>query len=216
MLDAIKSPRLDVFNGAIVDGAEFSPVYEFPLVKSTGYKPEKALPFNAAKRSVKFNHWLHFYIHDYFFERVWNKPDRYLPLFKKFAGIITPDFSLYRNLPLAMQIWNTYRSRALGYWLQSNGVPIVTNVRWGDERTYNFAFEGLAKGGTYAVGSNGGIQNKADRDYFIKGLEKMVEALQPETIVNYYYYSSDIFEKYEKQGIEIITLEHWADAVKGE
>jgi len=203
-----------VFNADIVEGAQFSGIYEFPKVKGTGYKPDKAIPFNAAKRSRKHDRWLHFYLYDYIFESLWNMPERYLPLFKKFQGAITPDFSLYRNLPLAMQVWNTYRNRAIGYWLQNNGVPIITNVRWGDERTYHFAFEGLEKGGTYAVGSNGGIQNKTDRYYFIKGLEKMVETLQPETIVNYPYYSKDIFEKYEKMGIEIITLEHWSKAVR--
>lgn len=141
-------------------------------------------------------------------------PDRHFPLFQKFGGVITPDFSLYRNMPLAMQIWNTYRNRAIGYWLQNNGIKIITNVRWGDERTYNFAFEGLSKGGTYAVCSNGCIQNKTDRYYFIKGLEKMIETLQPDTIINYSYYSKDIFTKYEKQGIMIITLNHWSDAIK--
>jgi glycerol kinase len=146
---------------------------------------------------------------------VWNKPDRYLSIFKRFAGVITPDFSLYWNMPLAMQIWNTYRNRALGYWLQNNGVPIVTNVSWGDERTYAFAFEGLAKGGAYAVSTNGCIRNKANRYSFIKGLKKMVEALEPKTIVNYPYYSKDIFERYEKRGIEIITLPHWSDSLKG-
>jgi hypothetical protein len=72
----------------------------------------------------------------------------------------------------------------------------------------------LAKGGTYAVGSNGGIRDKADRYYFKKGLKKMVEELQPDTIVNYSCYAKDIFEKYEKQGIEVITLEHWSNSLK--
>lgn len=58
-----------------------------------------------------------------------------------------PDFSLYREMPLAMQIWNTYWNRTIAYWLQSNGVDIVPNVRWGDERTYRLAFEGLQMGG---------------------------------------------------------------------
>jgi hypothetical protein len=212
--DMRKNKRLDVFNAGIVTGAKFSRVYEFPAVKKTDYKPSKAIPFNAAKRSEKYDRWLHFYLYDYFFESLWDMPERYLPLFKRFRGAITPDFSLYRNMPLAMQVWNTYRNRAIGYWLQKNGIPIVTNVRWGDERTYDFAFEGLAKGGTYAVCTNGCVQSKTDRHYFVKGLEKMVEALQPDAIVNYPYYSKGIFEKYEKQGIEIITLEHWSKALK--
>ena len=213
MQDVRKNKRLDVFNAGLVKGAMFSNRHEFPMLRKTDSKPLRAIPFNAAKRSRKHDQWLHFYIYDYFFESVWNMPKRYLPLFKKFQGAITPDYSLYRNLPLAMQIWNTYRNRAVGYWLQANGVDIVTNVRWGDERTYGFAFEGLEKGGTYAVCSNGCIQGKTDRHYFVKGLEKMVEALEPETIVNYSYYSKDIFSRCEKQGIMVITLDHWSDAI---
>ena len=214
MQDINKNSRLDVFNAGLVKGAKFSGRHEFPILKKTEYRPSCAIPFNAAKRSRKQDQWLHFYIYDYLFESVWNMPGRYLPLFRKFQGAITPDYSLYRNMPLAMQIWNTYRNRALGYWLQKNGVGIIANVRWGDERSYDFAFEGLEKGGTYAICTNGCIQNKIDRYYFAKGLERMAEALEPETIVNYSYRSKDIFDKYEKQGIMVITLEHWSGAIK--
>lgn len=149
-----------------------------------------------------------FYIHDYRFERIWNNPKQYLNLLKRFDGVITPDFSLYRELPLAMQIWNTYRNRALGYWMQSSGIKIVPNVRWGDERTYDFAFEGLSEGGTYAVGTNGCIRDELDRYYFKKGLEKMVEQLNPITIVNYHGTPKDIFEPCQEQGIEVISLNY--------
>lgn len=49
-----------------------------------------------------------------------------------------PDYSLYRDMPLSMQIWNVFRSRALGY-MQSNRVKVVPNVRFSDERTYDIA-----------------------------------------------------------------------------
>ena len=209
MSNAVKNPRIDVFNADIVKGAYFSSKYEFPILDRTDYIPLNAIPFNFAKRSIKYDHWIHFYIYDYVFECVWNAPIRYLSLFKKFAGVITPDFSLYRNMPLAMQIWNTYRNRALAHWLQSNGVKTITNVRFGVERTYDFVFEGLQQGGTYAVGTNGCIQKNDDRYHFKKGLAKMVEILKPDTIVNYYYYSKDIFAKYERQGINVVTLKHW-------
>ena len=83
------------------------------------------------------------------------------------------------------------------------------NVLWGDERTYDFVFEGLQQGGTYAVGTNGNIRNKLDRYYFRKGLAKMVELLLPDTIVNYSSKAKDIFEPYIAQGIEVITLSNW-------
>jgi len=165
--DIRKNKRLDVFKTYLLKGAQFSSRYEFPMPEKVDYKPAEAIPFNAAKRSRLYQRWVHFYLYDYIFECVWNLPKRYLPLFSKFQNVITPDFSLYRNLPLAQQIWNTFRSRAIGYWLQSKGLKVITNVRWGDERTYSFAFEGLPKGGTYAVSTNGCIRDKKNRYYYV-------------------------------------------------
>ena len=140
MATSEKRQRADVFKSGFVTDAYFSPVYEFPWLRRTWHKPNKAIPFDKATKSTRFDHWIHFYIHDKQFECVWNNPKQYLNLLSRFGGIITPDFSLYRELPLAMQIWNTYRNRA------------------GDERTYSFAFEGIEQGGTVAVSTNGCIQ----------------------------------------------------------
>lgn len=113
-----------------------------------------------------------------------------------------------------MQMWNTYRNRALGYWLQNNGVNIIPNVRWGDERTYEFAFEGLQQGGTFAISTNGCIQDKTDRYFFAKGLEKMVEVLKPDTLVKYSQTPEDIFRPYKEQKINIIEIENYARTVR--
>ena len=135
-------------------------------------------------------------------------------MLKSFDGVITPDFSLYRELPMSMQIWNTYRNRALGHWFQSNGIDIIANIRWGDERTYNFAFEGIEKGGTVAVSTNGCIKDKLNRFYFKKGLAKMIETVEPSTIINYSYAPDDIFKKYVDKGIELIKIENYAVTVR--
>lgn len=208
----------NVFKSDIVNGARFSEKYELPIIKRVDFKPKKAIPFCeiSSKKIIPEETWVHFYMHDYKFERVWNNPSRYLPILKKFEGVVTTDFSIYRNMPISMQIWNTYRNRALSYWLQSNGVDIIPNVRWGDERTYEFAFEGLEKGGTFAVSTNGCIQNKLDRYYFEKGFRKMVEILEPSTIVVYSSMSDDIFLFCKEQGIELINLENWHISFKKE
>lgn len=207
-------PRLDVFKSDLVKGAQFSSIYEFPLLKGTDFKPTEAIPFHIAAKAKDYNQWLHFYIHDYQFERVWKDPNRYFPLFKKFQGVITPDYSLYREMPLVMQMWNTYRNRAIAYWLQSNGINIVPNVSWGDERTYSFAFEGLMTGGSVAVSTNGCIQSKMERYYFANGLAKMVMALKPQTIINYSQTPDDIFGEYIKQGICVIQIKNQALAAR--
>lgn len=139
---------------------------------------------------------------------------KYLPLLKRFAGIISPDYSIHREMPLALQIWNTYRNRALSYWMQANGIKIVPNVRWGDERTYSFAFEGIPIHSSVAISTNGCIQDKLDRYYFRKGLEKMVEVLHPSAIINYSQTPSDIFSPYLKAGLPIISIENYQITVR--
>ena len=196
----------DVSKSELVRGARFSPFYEFPLLNPVYFKPNQAIPFEKAYRAVNCKQWVHFYTHDHQFERVWNNPERYLPMLRRFEGVITPDFSLYREMPLAMQIWNTYRNRAIAFWLQREGIAIVPNVRWGDERTYDFAFEGLPQGGAVAVSAHGTLRHKVDREYFKKGLAKMVERLQPDTIITYSQTPNEIFGEYREQGLQIIEI----------
>lgn len=209
-----ETSKLDVFKSMLVEGASFSTQYEFPLLRRTEHKPEKAIPFEKASKAKDHEQWVHFYTHDRNFECVWNNPKQNLAMLQRFQGVITPDFSLYRDMPLAMQIWNTYRNRAIGYWLQRNGVPIIPNVSWGDERTYDFVFEGLPNDGTVAVSTNGCIQGKLDRYYFKKGLQKMVDVLSPATIINYRQTPADIFDSYKKLGISIVHIENFAITVR--
>ena len=211
-----KRQKADAFKSGFIRDACFSSLHEFPVLKCTTYKPTKVVPFDKAARTTNFDQWLHFYIDDHRFECVWRNPKQYLNLLKRFAGVITPDFSLYQDLPLVMQMWNTYRNRAIAHWLQSNGVKIIPNVRWGDERTYAFAFEGLEQGGTVAVSTHGCIRNKLDRYYFKKGLAKMLEVLQPSTVVNYSYAPADILGIYAEKGVEVIQIDNHLATVRKE
>ncbi|MCL1893814.1 MAG: DUF4417 domain-containing protein [Holophagaceae bacterium] len=178
----------DIFNAAMVWGAEFVGRWEFPLLEKTDFIPNNLISF-AKRNSADCTNWLHFYGHDYTFVSLWNdwqvKQGQYLKDFLRVAGVILPDYSLYRDMPLAMQIWSVYKSRAIGYWLQSNGIKIIPNIRWGDERTYDFVFDGLPKGGTVAVGSHGCIKLKVDKDYFLRGFNEMLNRIEPETVVVY-------------------------------
>ena len=130
--------KYDVFKAWLVEGAQFNGKYEFPQIGGSGKIPERVIPFDKAIGNKDYDQWVHFYIYDREFERIWNHPNKYLEILKRYEGVITPDFSLYRDMPLSMQIWNTYRNRAIGYWLEKNGVPIIPNFLWGDERTYEF------------------------------------------------------------------------------
>ena len=125
---------------------------------------------------------------------------------KKFAGVICPDFSLYRDMPLVMQFWNVYRSRAIGRWLQDNGINVIANIRFSDSRTYKTACCGIPKNGTIAIGTHGCIRIKEERSYLCKGIEYIVKELNPKIIVVYGAAPDDIFEQYRNQGIEILQF----------
>ena len=154
-----------------------------------------------------FDCWVMFYEHDFKFERLWNDPKRYLAKLKKFRGVISPDFSLYRNMPLVMQQWNTYRGRALACWLQNNGIEIIPNVRFGDERTFSFCFDAIEEGKTVAIGTHGCIKEKEDRLFFKAGFARLVKRLKPKTIIVYGAVPDDIFKIYRDMGINIIAFE---------
>ncbi|MCL2528754.1 MAG: DUF4417 domain-containing protein [Coriobacteriia bacterium] len=64
---------------------------------------------------------MHFYEHDQAFERLWNNPKRYIKILQRFAGSISPDFSLYPDMPHPYKQWNNYRNYACGVWFQSQG-----------------------------------------------------------------------------------------------
>lgn len=169
--------------------------------------PNKLILFSKALKSSDHDCWVCFYEDDAAFERLWNNPNRYLPILKQYNGCISPDFSLYRDMPLVMQQWNIYRSRAIGHWLQQNGIPVIANVRWGDERTFNICCYGVPKGATIAVGSHGCIKIQREREFFARGLEHAVKKLKPKTIIVYGAAPDSVFSQYKESGIEILQFD---------
>lgn len=201
--------RYDVFHAFLVENTEYNGKYELPVLKTSSLIPDRVLTFSKAmsRSCTDFDCWVVFYEHDKNFERLWNNPKAYLNKLKKFKGVISPDFSLYRNMPLVMQMWNTYRGRALASWLWNNGVEIIPNVRFNDERTFEFCFDGIEKDKMVAVGTHGCIKNKVDKECFKKGLVELVKQLSPKTIIVYGATPDDIFKVYKDSGINIISVE---------
>ena len=204
-----KFNNYDVFHAFLVEDADYDGHFELPVIKTSGFLPNKVITFSKAmsKTCKDFDCWVVFYEHDRNFERLWNNPRKYLDKLKKFKGIISPDFSLYRNMPLCFQLWNTYRGRAIAIWLQNNGIEVIPNVRFGDERTFSFCFDGVEENKTVAVGTHGCIKHKEDKIFFKIGLAQMVQRLSPKTIIVYGSAPDSIFKPYKDMGINIIALE---------
>lgn len=198
----------DVFNAFLVSSATYAGEYEIPCISATECVPNKLISFSKALSSTDHDQWIHFYEDDYLFECVWDSPNDYLALFKKFNGVILPDFSLYRDMPLNLQISNIYRSRAIGNWLQrDNNIKIISNIRYGDERTYKISCDGVEHGGTIAIGSHGNMKCCTDRKFFLEGLDVITEILHPSVIVVYGTANDKYFGKYKERGIQIVQFD---------
>lgn len=197
----------DVFHAFLIKNATYSGEREIPCLQKETAVPEKLVLFSKAISSKEYDGWICFYEDDVSFERLWNNPQRYLPILKRFSGVISPDFSVYRDMPLVMQEWNIYRSRALAHWLRQNGVRVIPNIRWGDERTYELCCTGISDGGTIAIGSHGCIKLLQEREPFKKGLDYVVGQLHPDTIVVYGKAPDSIFERYRESGISVKQFE---------
>ena len=205
--NATRSGCKDVFHAFLVKNATYDSPLEIPCLRMERRKPHKLIAFSKAVHSADYDAWVHFYEDDTVFERLWNRPNTYLPILKKFKGVISPDFSVYRDMPLVMLQWNIYRSRAIGFWLQENGIPVIPNIRFGDDRTFELSCAGVNRHGVIAVGSHGCIKLLNERKYFKNGLKHVIDALEPTTLVVYGAAPDEVFAPYKESGMEILQFD---------
>lgn len=209
LINSLRKGCADVFNAFLVSTAKYAGFWEFPRIDATQFIPNRVLPFSkAVSKSLRdFDCWVHFFEDDCRFERLWRNPRKYVSRLRKFNGVILPDFSLYRDMPLVMQLWNIYRSRAIGHWLQENGIKVIPNIRFGDKRTYRYCCSGIEKGCVIAVGSHGNIKGTEDRECFLTGFDYVVKRLSPSAVVIYGSVPDKYFKKYQDAGLRIISFE---------
>lgn len=158
--------------------------YNFPTLDKIEIQSiHKLKPFNIFKSSTNKDCWVHFFIDDYQFERIWKSPTQYINLLKQSLGIISTDFSMYRDMPKAIQIYNCYRNRALARFYQKQGIKVIPSISWSDEESFEWCFDGIPENSAVAISSNGCLQNPTNKRIFIKGFNKMIEILKPSQII---------------------------------
>lgn len=212
----------DGCNPELVEGAEFDGILEIPVIK----RPEKIMipkgivPFSKMDRVLPEKFAVCEYENDRDFADLLRYTDNYVKELRGFQAFITPDASLYWDMPLAAQIVNKYRNHAIGYYMQKRGVYVIPNVRWGDERTYTtsvlperLAFLGVEKHSIVSIGTYGVIKTAVEKKHFRAGLEAMLETLEPETVLVYGAMPEDIFGDYWNCA-EFVKYPDWTSYIK--
>ena len=160
---------------------------DIPTIRAIDAEPSELVGFNRLlSRKGGPSKWLHCFLHDCQIQRLWNNPQAYIAAFGRghWGGIFSPDFSLYLDMPLPLQIFNTYRNRWVGAYLQQRGVPVVPSVSWAGPASFDFCFLGIEAGGTVAI-STLGLKTKEGLSALFAGYEMMMERLKPRRVLIY-------------------------------
>ena len=203
----------DTYNLGIIDNENASEFWQMPIIKNDNFIPNKLIGFNYAKTSKEKNVGIHFYLDDYQFERLWNKPEEYVDILKQYECILSPDFSLYMDMPMPMKIWNIYRSRLIGQYYQSQGIKVIPTLSWAEEETFEFCFEGIPKGSIVSISTIGVKKNKEALKIWRAGVDELIRRIEPSTILIYggkldydygdikvIYYENQVTERMIKNG----------------
>lgn len=203
----------DTYNLGIIDNENASEFWQMPIIKNDNFIPSKLIGFNYAKTSKEKNVGIHFYLDDYQFERLWNKPEEYVDILKQYECILSPDFSLYMDMPMPMKIWNIYRSRLIGQFYQSQGIKVIPTLSWAEEETFEFCFEGIPKGSIVSISTIGVKKNKEALKIWKTGVDELIKRIEPSTILIYggkldydygdievIYYENQVTERMIKNG----------------
>lgn len=175
----------DAYNLGDFDINSCEGFYQMPIIKGSDFIPSRFIGFNYVRSTKDKDCGVHFFIDDYQFERIWNDPITNIEKLKAFDCVLTPDFSLYLDMPIAMQIWNVYRSRLIGQMMERQGLKVIPTVSWSTPESFIFCFDGLPEGKTLAISTVGVKRSDEALLVYRQGVSEMVKRLTPKKIVLY-------------------------------
>lgn len=153
-----------------------------------GALPRTLINYNARNRltSPEPEDCVHFFLDDYRFETMWTQPERSLARVARVGMSLTPDFSLYPEMPVSLQMFNVYRSRWCGAWMAHHGIAVIPTLGWSDEASWTYAFKGIMPGGTVAIATVGIVRASAqEQNRFLAGYDAMVDQVTPARVIVY-------------------------------
>lgn len=130
---------------------------------------------------------LGFYVDDQRFEVVWNNAVQTVGelMRKGWKAVIEPDFSVWRDDPMAVQLWNRYRSQWVARYWQEAGIKIIPSLNWSDENSIDFCCAGIPIGCELVSLQCRTTKSNLGKKYFVNGLNSTLKVLRPSNIMIY-------------------------------
>ena len=163
--------------------------FHIPIIKpETDIRIDKLewIPFNyALSAKDRGNKSVHFYCDDYQFERVWRNPDRYVPLLQQFGAVLSPDFSMFRDHPEAVQIWSAYKRHWLATYWQMHCIKVIPTIEWVWPESYDWCFDGEPRNSIISISSVGLMNEHLATTLFTMGCKEAMRRLNPTQVLWY-------------------------------
>lgn len=197
----------DIFHTRYYAGATYAGDFEMPVIEGTDEVPERLVRFSDSKSSKRndVDAWIVPYEHDIKLRPMWRDAFRYMEDMLKHPGIVSWDFSMYRNMPFALQYWNCFRGRLLGSLFERCGGVCIPNIRPSDSRSFAYAFDGLPTEATLAMGTTGALRASEDRTVFAAYVRETVERLRPKNIIVYGVAPESVFSSALEAGVSVFS-----------
>ncbi len=213
----------DGFNPELVLGARFEGVLKFPCIEAHRdiVVPDSLVPFSQIKKYNNNKAFVAEYEHDHYFGLLAENPNAFIDLIKTCGGFITTDNSVYLDDPPSVQISNIYRSRAMGYYVQSRGIYTIGNFRGGSEELYTDKIfkvppvvDGLPHNSIIAVSPYGCVKGCEERKHFEASLCVMLDYLHPKVVL-VYSHGADKILKTLRHKTQFVIYNDWISVRHG-
>ncbi len=138
--------------------------YGIPFIKKQQIDIDKIELLNYTKTKANDNEnknkTIHFFTYDWLFDKVYEKPELAFEKLDQYYALLTPEFSTYKDMPLARQIDSVFKNRWCGAYWQKQGMTVIPTVSWGSIPSMEFCFDGIEKGSVVAVSTYTREDNK--------------------------------------------------------
>lgn len=166
------------------NGFEQEGEYQFPIIKKQDIdlRNINLIAYSDTSRNDTKNldKGVHFFVDDWRFEGMYTHPKRTLEKLSKYRFLLTPDYSLYQEMPIWRQIESVGKARWVGANWQKEGQLVIPTVSWSNSQSFRFCFKGIEKHSIVAIGMIGCKKNK---EGFLRGYNEMLRQIEPSAII---------------------------------
>ncbi len=160
--------------------------YGMPLIKKQNIDLDKINLYSYLKTksndSENKDKTIHFFTYDWNFSNVYEKPEISLEKLDQYYALLTPEFSTYKDMPIARQIDSVFKNRWCGAFWQKQGMIVIPTISWGSYGCFEFFCDGVEEGSVVAVSTYTREHNKKG---FMEGYNIMLEKIKPSAVICY-------------------------------